>query len=36
MAGFQPKAFIKHDDYMTPKYAWEWIKDFIPNGKIIC
>ena len=35
MAGFQPKAFIKHDDYMTPKYAWEWIKDFIPKDKII-
>ena len=34
MAGFQPKAFIKHCDYMTPKYAWEWIKDFKPKDKI--
>ena len=35
MAGFHTKTFIKHDDYMTPKYAFEWIKDFIPNNKII-
>jgi hypothetical protein len=21
------------DDYMTPKYAWEDIKEFIPNKK---
>ena len=34
MAGFHPKAFIKHDDYMTPKYAWDWIKYFIPNDKV--
>ena len=31
MAGFHTKTFIKHDDYMTPKYAWENIKQFI-NG----
>ena len=35
MAGFHTKTFIKHDDYMTPKYAYEWIKDFIPNNKVI-
>ena len=35
MAGFQTKTFIKHDDYMTPKYAWENIKHLIPNDKII-
>ena len=35
MTGFHPKAFIKHDDYMTPKYAWDWIKDFIPQDKVI-
>ena len=35
MAVFHTKTFIKHDDYMTPKYAWEWIKDFIPKDKVI-
>ena len=35
MAGFHTKTFIKHDDYMTPKYAFEWIKQYIPNDKII-
>lgn len=35
MAGFHTKTFIKHDDYMTPKYAWENIKHFIPKDKII-
>ena len=35
MAGFHTKTFIKHDDYMTPKYAWENIKHVIPNNKII-
>lgn len=35
MAGFHTKTFIKHDDYMTPKYAWENIKDFIPHDKQI-
>tara|TARA_R110000751_G_scaffold276856_1_gene378058 strand:+ start:46 stop:546 length:501 start_codon:yes stop_codon:yes gene_type:complete len=34
MAGFHTKTFIKHDDYMTPKYAWENIKHLIPNVKI--
>ena len=35
MAGFHTKTFIKFDDYMTPKYAWDNIKQFIPNDKII-
>ena len=29
------KSFLKHDDYMTPKYAWENIKHLIPKDKII-
>jgi len=35
MAGFHTKTFTKHDDYMTPKYAWENIKNYIPKDKII-
>lgn len=35
MAGFHTKTFLKHDDYMTPKYAWENITDYIPKDKII-
>jgi len=35
MAGFTTKTFIKHDDYMTPKLAWEAIKDYIPKDKLI-
>jgi hypothetical protein len=35
MAGFHTKTFLKHDDYMTPKYAWDNIKQFIPNDKVI-
>ena len=35
MAVFHTKTFINHDDYMTPKYAWEWIEDFIPKDKVI-
>lgn len=35
MAGFQTKTFIKHDDYMTPKYVWENIQHLIPKAKII-
>ena len=34
MAVFKP-SFLKHDDYMTPKYAWENIKDYIPKNKLI-
>jgi len=35
MAGFHTKNFSKHDDYMTPRYAWDNIKDYIPKGKVI-
>ena len=35
MAGFHTKTFIKHDDYMTPKYAWENISHLIPKDKVI-
>tara|TARA_Y100000592_G_scaffold28330_1_gene45001 strand:+ start:2284 stop:2787 length:504 start_codon:yes stop_codon:yes gene_type:complete len=35
MAGFQTKTFLKHDDYMTPKLAWENIAHLIPKNKII-
>ena len=35
MAAFHTKTFIKHDDYMTPNYAWENIQQFIPKNKII-
>jgi hypothetical protein len=34
MAGFHTKTFTKHDDYMTPKYAWDNIRQFIPNKLI--
>ena len=35
MAGFHTKTFLKHDDYMTPKYAWKNIQQYIPKDKII-
>ena len=35
MAGFHTKTFLKYDDYMTPKYAWENIKHYIPPNKDI-
>jgi hypothetical protein len=35
MADFHTKTFLKHDDYMTPKYAWENIQQYIPKDKII-
>ena len=35
MAGFHTKTFLKHDDYMTPKYAWENISHLIPKDKVI-
>ena len=35
MSTFTNKKFIKHDDYFTPKYAWENIIDYIPKDKII-
>ena len=35
MAGFHTKTFVKHDCYMTPKHAWEDIKQYIPKDKVI-
>ena len=35
MAGFHTKSFMKHDEYMTPKSAWENISGFIPKDKVI-
>ena len=35
MVSFHSKTFIKHDHYMTPKYAWENIKSYIPQDKIL-
>ena len=35
MALFTNEGFIKHDDYMTPKYAWENIEHYIPKDKVI-
>ena len=35
MAGFHTKTFTKHDDYMTPKHAWEAIERYIPRNKQI-
>ena len=35
MSGFATKTFIKHDDYMTPKTAWENIIEYIPKDKVI-
>tara|TARA_R110001592_G_scaffold307473_1_gene581290 strand:- start:1 stop:516 length:516 start_codon:yes stop_codon:yes gene_type:complete len=35
MAGFGTFTFIGHDDYMTPKSAWENIQHLIPKEKVI-
>ena len=35
MANFHTKTFTKHDSYMTPEYAWDWIMDYIPRDKKI-
>lgn len=35
MAGFHTKTFLQHDDYMSPKYVWENIRQFIPKDKVI-
>ena len=35
MSVLQTHTFLRHDDYMTPSYAWEWIKQYIPNDKVI-
>ena len=29
------RTYAKHDDYMTPKSAWEDIKHLIPKGKVL-
>ena len=35
MATFSTKTVSDHDDYMTPKSAWENIKNYIPKHKQI-
>ena len=35
MASFHSKTFKVHDDYMTPKSAWEAIDEYIPKDKVI-
>jgi hypothetical protein len=35
MANLHTKTFTVHDEYMTPKSAWENIKDYIPKNKKI-
>lgn len=35
MASFHTKTFQKHDDYMTPKSAWENIAHLLPKDKIL-
>ena len=35
MAGFQTNTFVNHDDYMTPKSAWENISQYIPQDRVI-
>jgi hypothetical protein len=35
MALFTNKTFKVHDDYMTPRYAWENIRQYIPQDKVI-
>jgi len=35
MSGYYTKPFMKHDDYMTPKYAWENIQQYIPKDKVV-
>jgi len=35
MAGFHTKIFLSHDDYMTPKSAWEAVQHIIPRDKVI-
>ena len=35
MANFTNETFSKHDDWMTPKSAWEDIAEYIPKDKAI-
>jgi len=35
MANFTNELYSNYDDWITPKSAWENIKDFIPKDKVI-
>jgi hypothetical protein len=35
MASFHTKTFTRNDEYMTPKSAWESVKEYIPKDKVI-
>jgi hypothetical protein len=35
MVGFHTKTFTEHDDYMTPRSAWENIQHIIPKDKVL-
>jgi hypothetical protein len=35
MATFCNYQLTRHDDYMTPNYVWDTIKDYIPKDKVI-
>jgi len=35
MAAFFTTRFEKHDDYMTPRYAWDNVAHLIPKDKVI-
>jgi hypothetical protein len=35
MAGFHTKTFLKYDDYMTPKYAWENINRYMKKDTTV-
>jgi len=35
MASFHSKTFSSNDNYMTPKYVWENIQQYIPKDKVI-
>ena len=35
MAGYETSKFSKHNDYMTPKSAWENIQHVIPKDKLL-
>jgi len=35
MSGFHTKTFTQHDDYMTPRSAWENIQHMIPKDKVL-
>ena len=35
MAIFNNNSFTLYDDYMTPSYVWDWIREYIPKDKTI-